>query len=70
MSVEKTLSDLIDAQERVAALNADLKAASEERDRLLVQARKTGASAAELATLTGVNRSRVYQILDRAGLRP
>lgn len=70
MSTEKILSDLIDAQERVAALNADLRAASEERDRLLVQARKTGTSATTLATLTGVNRSRVYQILDRAGLRP
>ena len=70
MSTEKILSDLIDAQERVASLNSDLRAASEERDRLLVQARKTGTSATDLATLTGVNRSRVYQILDRAGLRP
>lgn len=69
MSAEKIISDLIDAQERVTAINADLQAASEERDRLLVQARKTGASATEIAALTGVNRSRVYQILDRAGMR-
>lgn len=65
---ERAAQALVDAQERVTALTSDLQRASTERDHLLAQARQAGTSAADLAALTGLNRSRVYQILERAGL--
>lgn len=69
MSTEKILCDLIEAQERVTALTAEMQQASEDRDRCIALARKAGTSAVEISRLTGVNRARVYQILDRTGLR-
>ena len=68
MSDSTAIDDLIQAQSAVDDAQDAVAAAQVERDRLIVLARKTGVSAADIAEYIGVNRARVYQILDRAGL--
>jgi DNA-binding phage protein len=55
---QHALTDVLERRERAAAA----------RDAALVRARKTGTSPTELARLTGLGRSRIYQILERSGL--
>lgn len=68
MSTDDILDDLIAAQQTLTDLEEEATQAAAARDAALVRARKTGTTATELARLTGLNRSRIYQILERAGL--
>lgn len=68
MNTGQILDDLIAAQETLTDLEERATQAAADRDAKLVRARKTGTGPTELARLTGLGRSRIYQILERAGL--
>lgn len=67
-STDIIATELLKAQVRVNAAQAEVLAASEARDALVVQLRKTGTPAAQIADMLDVTRARIYAILDRAGL--
>ena len=69
MSTDQILDDLIHAQQALDEAEREATDRAAERDQALARARRTGTGATELARLTGLTRARVYQILERAGLR-
>ncbi|MGK7221327.1 hypothetical protein ACSNO4_00835 [Kocuria flava] len=63
---DRLLEELTRAQAVVRHLDAALTLASFVRDHLMVRARDAGKSPAQIIVRTGLARSRVYAILQRA----
>ena len=63
---DRALEELARAQDLVRHLDAALTLASVLRDRLMIRARDAGNSPAQIIARTGLARSRVYAILQRA----
>lgn len=63
---DRLLEELVRAQAVVRHLNACLTLASQVRDRLMVRTVTAGKDVAQIRARTGLARSRIYAILERA----
>lgn len=69
MSTDDLADETVRLQKELDALEAQIENVRVERDQAIVKLRKSGVSAIRIGELVGLQRQRVYKILDREGLK-